>query len=320
MAYGTVGSTIRVKDNAVVYITTGRPLYLGNGLNTYGTLEILDNAVVDLDPTGCNFYAGFNRSVGVVDINGGTLETYTATLGGGMDSNTTINIIDGSWNFAYRTWVGSTSDSDSAHPETININISGGEIRYDGSFGASSVFSVGNAINGNQSITITQTGGDVNFINLAHFNLGDMGDDNTCKWLISGGSLTHGRLFRNGRDDQGAGYGSATAEFEVTGTAPNIFFEDYKSTDQSTLRAILDANGVSTIDVNDTATFLSGSKLEVSLDDGVTLSSDLVTDFLIADTITDNGMIESGSNTADWEFAIVTVDSKDVLRITYYAD
>jgi hypothetical protein len=160
---------------------------------------------------------------------------------------------------------------------------------------------------------------------MVHFNLGDMGTNNTVVWSMSGGTLTHNYLMRNGRDDQGTTFGYATATFEVIGAAPNINFGSYKSAQRSTLRGVIDANGLATIKVAGTATFGAGSMIDMALAPGYTLPADTNFPLLEADTIINQGLSKPipgyQSNTiCCWDFQIKDIGGKDVLLVTYRAN
>jgi hypothetical protein len=141
-----------------------------------------------------------------------------------------------------------------------------------------------------------------------------MGTNNTVVWSMSGGSLTHNYLFRNGRDDQGAAYGYATATFEVIGASPVINFGSYKSAQNSTLKSTVDANGLATINVSDTATFGVGSTLNIDLKDCyLPRSGQTYTVLTAAGGITNNGLALALEDTVDWSFDV----SSNSLTIEY---
>jgi hypothetical protein len=150
---------------------------------------------------------------------------------------------------------------------------------------------------------------------MVHFNLGDMGTNNTVVWSMSGGSLTHNALMRVARDDQGAAYGYADTTFEVIGSAPTINTASFKSGQTATLRyQINDASGVSAINASSTAILNSGGIIDMVLDGYTPYYGDVFTLLSASGGITDNGIGLSLEDQASWS---ILDTSGGLLQVQY---
>ena len=289
--------TLNVKNHK--YLTTDNDAFIGGPHAAQpGVVNLSgpDDTTVIWQCTGGRNVFGGNDGVndynyGVLNIDSGLLNAGWINFGYAADCYGELNLSGG------KMTLGSVSTG--SHNGTSVLNVTGGTMEVSGDFELS--------IWGASTSDVIQTGG---IINVGGSLYGSW--FGTTKYSISGGTLTCASLV-NGRNGS-----TGVSTFEAIGGSATISAGSFYSNPQSILKIVIGSDGVSTIDVSGSAEFEKGSKLDMTLDDNVTIEEP--TEFIILAAqggINDKGLIKAGDSRGYWNFEITTHDDDTVLVVTY---
>ncbi len=140
---------------------------------------------------------------------------------------------------------------------------------------------------------VNQTGGTVNV--MGKIVVGDDGPGEG-RYKISAGSMSCGTLHV-------ARYGPGT--FQVRGSGSTMSAGEYTQTNNGTLQCDVGNPGISVVGVTETATFESGSTLDVGRMPGVVVEKDEQFVLMTADYIDDQGLTLAAGDIGLWSFTII---------------
>ncbi len=249
---------LTIKENAEVNIHY--PVGIGAGSGTYGFLNI-EGGTVNF---GGHIYVG-NSGTGELNISGGEItfsDSKKFYVGNNSGSTGVVNIKPG----AEVTF--NTSTLQVGYKGEGTINVSGGEVTFEGTSDAS--FAKGGDSTGNMIVT----GGKVTFNNKK--SSGETrtvfgNDGGKGAFTLSGGEVTV-----NNKLDMG--WGSGTASLNIIGSNVTLTADSMNVNAKSSANFKADENGFSTVNVNGTATISGTVTAGLASASGLTsLSSTLLT-------------------------------------------